>query len=198
MIKEKVKEIYEALPVSRWGHVKRVLAFAEELSKKLKLNEEEKKIVQISVLFHDIGYKRQFEKGEKGSHKEHSMEMAEEILSEEGFNKKDIALIKEIIYSHGTFKDCKTKCQKILFDADKLEKVTMGEVIRKSIILHEKHKMNDEEIFDNLMNNMEKRKFHFKESKKIAEKSMKKIFSAFKDYKKLVERANEVEKEIGF
>ncbi len=198
MIKEKVKKIYENLSVNKWGHVKRVLAFSVKLSEGMNLNEFEKKIIKVSALLHDIGYKKQFEIGGKDLHEKYSVEMVEEILSNEEFNEDEIKVIKETISTHGTFEDCKTKFQKILFDADKLEKTTLGEVIRKSIIMHEKFKMNDEKIFLRLIEKMKQRKFHFKESEKIAKKNKEKIFEAFNHYQELFKYANEIEKKINF
>ena len=196
MIKEKVKQIYENLSVNKWGHVKRVLAFATKLSEELNLEEKDKKLLQICALLHDVGYKKQFEIGGEDMHEKYSVEMVEEILSGENFSEEEIKIIKKTISTHGVFADCKTKLQKILFDADKLEKTTMGEVIRKSIIMHEKFKMNDEQIFLRLMKKMNERKFHFRESEKIAKENKDKIFSVFGHYKELFDYADEIEKKI--
>lgn len=196
MIKEKVKTIYENLSVNKWGHVKRVLAFATKLSEELELKDSEKRIIQTAALLHDIGYKKQFEIGGEDIHEKHSSEMVEEILSEEKFSEEKINTIREIISTHGIFEDCKTKYQKILFDADKLEKTTIGEVIRKSIIMHEKFKMNDEQIFLRLMEKMNERKFHFEVSKKIAEENKQNLFVAFNHYKDLFEYADDIEKNL--
>ncbi len=198
MIKEKVKKIYESLSVNKWGHVKRVLAFSVKLSEELNLDEFGGKIIQVSALLHDIGYKKQFEIGGEDLHEKYSAEMVGEILSNEKFNKEEIKVIQETILTHGNFEDCKTKFQKILFDADKLEKTTIGEVIRKSIIMHEKFKMNDEEIFLRLIEKINQRKFHFKESEKIAKENKKKILGAFNHYGELLEYANEIERKINF
>ena len=135
MIKEKVKQIYENLSVNKWGHVKRVLAFATKLSEELNLNVHEKKLIQISALIHDIGYKKQFEVKGEDMHEKYSVEMLDEILCGEYLEKEEIDIVKETISTHGIFENCQTKFQKILFDADKLEKTTIGEVIRKSIIM---------------------------------------------------------------
>ena len=153
-------------------------------------------IVQISALIHDIGYKKQFELNGKDIHEKYSVEMVENMLLNEKFSKKDVELIKNTISTHGVFEDCKTTYQKILFDADKLEKTTMGEIIRKSIIMHNKFKMNDEQIFLRLMERMDERKFHFKESEKISDENKKNNFIAFKHYKELFKLANEIEKNI--
>ncbi len=196
MIKEKVKQIYENLSVNKWGHVKRVLAFATKLAEKLNLDEKNMKIIQVCALLHDIGYKKQFEIEGKDMHEKYSVEMVEEILSGEIFNKEEIKIIKRTIETHGVFEECKTKLQKILFDADKLEKMTIGEVIRKSIIMHEKFNINDEQIFLRLMEKMNKRKFHFSESKKIAKENKDKIFEAFNQYRELCDYADEIERKL--
>jgi len=196
MIKEKVKQIYENLPVSKWGHVKRVLFFATKLSEGLNFGESETKLVQVSALLHDIGYKKQFDIGGEDFHEKYSVEMVDKILSGEKFREDEIQIIKETISPHGVFEDCKTKLQRILFDADKLEKTTMGEVIRKSVIMHEKFKMNDEQIFWRLIEKMNERRFHFKESEKIAKENKEKIFEAFNHYIRLSKYADETEKDL--
>ncbi len=188
--------------MNKWGHVKRVLVFATILARKLKLSDKELKIIQIAALLHDIGYKKQFERKakfklkRKDRHEKHSADMADRIMNESGFDNEEVKLVKEIILTHGDFKKCKTKLQKILFDADKLDKTTVGEVIRKSIIMHEKFKMNDEEIFLRLIKRMNEIEFHFKESRKIAEENKKKVFSAFNSYKNLLEHADKIEKKL--
>ncbi len=194
MIKNRVKKIYESLSVNKWGHVKRVLAFATKISEALELNEREKKIIQISALVHDIGYKKQFEIGGEDVHEKYSVEMVNEILTDSDLTEEEINLIKETIATHGVFEDCQTKFQKIIFDADKLEKTTLGEVIRKSIIMHGKFNMNDEQIFLRLMEKMKERKFHFNISTEIANKNREKIFVAFNHYKELFDQADEIEK----
>lgn len=196
MIKEKVKIIYESQSVNKWGHVKRVLAFVTKLSKELGLDNNEKKMMQISALLHDVGYKKQFEIGGEDIHEKYSSEMVEELLEGENVSQKEIQLIKETISTHGVFEDCKTKYQKILFDADKLEKTTLGELIRKSIIMHEKFRMNDEEIFLRLSEKINKRAFHFEVSKKIAEENKSKLFVVFNHYKELFEYADDIEKKL--
>ena len=196
MIKEKVKQIYEDLSVNKWGHVKRVLAFTTKLSETLNLNKSEKRILQTCALLHDIGYKKQFEIEGEDMHEKYSVEMTEEILSGENFSEEETKIIKETISTHGVFEDCKTKFQKLLYDADKLEKTTMGEVIRKSIIMHEKFKMNDEQIFLRLIEKMNKRKFHFRESEKIAKENKERMFEAFNYYKELFDYADELEKKL--
>jgi len=196
MIKNKVKEIYENLSVNKWGHVKRVFAFATKLADKLNLEGKEKNMVQISALLHDVGYKKQFEVGGDDMHEKYSVEMVDDLLSQTELNKDEIQLIKETILTHGEYDDCKTKLQKILFDADKLEKTTIGEVIRKSVIMHEKFKMNDEEIFLRLMEKMKERKFHFKESTEIANENREKIFISFEHYKELFDYADKIEKDF--
>lgn len=196
MIKEKIKKIYENLSVNKWGHVKRVLAFATMLSEELNLEKKDKKMIQVCALLHDIGYLKQFEIKGEDMHEKYSVEMVEEILLGEDFSKEEIKIIKETISTHGVFEDCKTEFQKILFDADKLEKTTIGEVIRKSIIMHEKFKMNDEQIFLRLMEKMAERKFHFNESEKIAKENKEKIFEAFSHYKELFDYSDEIEKKL--
>lgn len=195
MIKEKVREIYENLSVNKWPHVKRVFAFTCIILDKLNLNEKDKELVKISALLHDIGYKKQFEVGGDDVHEKYSCEMVDDILGG-SYKKDDIEKIKETILTHGCFDDCNTLFQKILFDADKLDKTTFGEVIRKSIILHGKYKMNDLEIFKEFVGRVGSRKFHLDESKKIAEDNKKMLSSIFTYYSKFTDIVDEKEKEF--
>ena len=196
MIKNKVKEIYESLSVNKYPHVKRVLAFAIKIAKDQGLKGKDLELIEIIALLHDVGYKKQFEVGGKDKHEIYSVEVCREFLENTNFSKEEKEEICETIKTHGEFESCKTQFQKILFDADKLDKTSIGEIIRKSIIMHEGFKMNDQEIFERLNQRMNERKFHFEISKKISKENLKPINEAFKDYKEFLNFADEIEKNL--
>ena len=56
--------------------------------------------------------------------------------------------------------------------------------------------MNDEQIFLRLMEKMNKQKFHFRESEKIAKENKERMFEAFNYYKELFDYADELEKKL--
>jgi len=196
MIKNKAKKIYEGMSVNKYPHVKRVVGYVFKIAEAEGLNEREIELIKFAALLHDVGYKKVFEEGLEDKHELYSSEECENILKGEDLTEKEMSLIKETISTHGVFENCKTQFQKILFDADKLDKTNVGEIIRKSIIMHEKFKMNDLEIFERLMTRMNERKFHFEISKKIAEENKKPLFESFKNYKRFLEFTNETEKQL--
>lgn len=197
MIKEKAKLIYESLSVNKWPHVKRVLTFADIISNKLNLSDSEKKIISISAILHDIGYKKLFEIGGEDIHEKYSSEMIEEFLGDK-YSEEMKNEIKKTILTHGSFDQCETLFQKILFDADKLDKTTFGEIIRKTIILHGKYKMNDLEIFEEFKERIESRKFHLDISKKIAKENKSDLLKIFSKYSEFLEVVEEKENEFNF
>jgi HD superfamily phosphodiesterase len=198
MITQKARKIYESLPVNKYPHVKRVIYFTKVISKKLKLSKKEIKLMEIIALLHDIGYKKQFKLKEKGNHAKYSCEMIKGIIKGTKFNSNEIKFMQDTIKTHSKFNKCKTKFQKILFDADKLDKTTFGEIIRKSMIFHEKYKTDDLEIFKALKQKIEKRKFHFKISNKIAQKNKKLLDKVFKEHDNFLERVEKSEKTLKF
>ncbi|MAG07466.1 hypothetical protein CMI46_01470 [Candidatus Pacearchaeota archaeon] len=198
MVKNKVKEIYENMSVNKYPHVKRVVGYAVKIAKAENLSEREIGLIKIAALLHDVGYKKVFNEGLEDKHELYSCEICEEILHGQDLTEKEISLIKEIIITHSDFDKCKTKFQKILFDADKLDKTNMGELIRKSIIMYEKFKMDDVEIFERLRFKMNDQKFHFEISRKIAEENKKPIFESFENYKKFLEFTDGIEKTFNF
>jgi len=195
MIKEKAKKIYVGLSVNKWPHVKRVLAFTILISEKLKLDKKEREILKISALLHDIGYQKQFKVGGKDVHERYSCEMLDKFLKNT-YSEEEVDKIKGIISTHSCFENCKTLQQKILFDADKLDKTTFGEIIRKSIIFHGKYKMNDLQIFEKFIERFKNQKFHLEESKEIATKNLEKLKPVFEDYSKFLNFVNKKEEEV--
>lgn len=196
LIYDKVKKIYNELPVDRFPHILRVTNYAIKISKHLGLEKEEIKIIILSSFLHDIGYKNQFENNEKGNHHLYSMEEAKKILADGELNEDEIETILGVIKTHGDFEDCKNKYQKILYDADKLDKTSFTEVIRRSLIYHDKNKLNDDEIFKKIKKRIKNDKFHFSYSKKIAEKNKKYLMEAIKIQNKINNDSKKTDKKI--
>jgi HD superfamily phosphodiesterase len=186
-LKEIIKKRYCEWSVNKYYHVLRVLTFAAILSKKKKLSEKEKTIVQLAALLHDLGYRKQFETNcKKDKHELYSCEEARSLLKDFNISDDIIESVVSAIKTHSNFKACKSLIQKLLYDADKLDKTTLGEVIRKSIICYEKYGMDELEIFKTLQSNLNKTRFHLNESKRIAQKNKKILMSVYKNYNSFI------------
>jgi putative nucleotidyltransferase with HDIG domain len=197
-LKNKVKEMYYKWSKNKWLHVKRVLAFATIISKKMKLSKKDIQIIQLAALLHDIGYIKQPRTRGKDIHEEHSCEIARELLESYGVDKETIEKVISAILTHTDFDACTTIYQKVIYDADKLDKTTIGEVIRKSIICYEKYHMDEYETFKNLYRRLGERKFHLKVSKDIAFKNKRALLPAYRNYDKFLKFADELESSLTF
>lgn len=96
-----------------YTHTKRVLKSANEILENSELGDEEKEIVQLSALLHDVGYTKQRE-----GHELESIKIAEAFLKEEGVDEKKIASISDCIRATEFDKEPKTQLDKIIRDAD--------------------------------------------------------------------------------
>lgn len=108
-------------PGHNLDHVMRVYNICLTLAKGEKINHE---VLEAATLLHDIGGAREAaDKSGKTDHAIESSKMAEAILEEVGFSKKEIKHIQECIISHRFKNKKKPKSieAKLLFDADKLD-----------------------------------------------------------------------------
>lgn len=96
-----------------YTHTKRVFKSANEILENSELTEEEKEIVGISALLHDVGYTKQRE-----NHELESIKIAEAFLKEEGVDEKKIASISDCIRATEFDVEPTTQLDKILRDAD--------------------------------------------------------------------------------
>jgi HD superfamily phosphodiesterase len=78
-LKNKVEKLYCKLSKNKWLRVKRVLAFATLVGRKMKLSKKDIRIIQLAALLHDIGYIKQFQVGGKDRHEEYSCEVAKRV-----------------------------------------------------------------------------------------------------------------------
>ncbi len=195
MYKE-IREIYQNLPVDRYPHILRVTNYAIKIAKKLKFNKKDLKIVIISCFLHDVGYKKQFENKDHSNHHIYSLKLADKKLRKTNLSKEEIKKIKQSIKTHGEYEKCKTKYQKVLYDADKLDKTSFTEVIRRALIYDDKGDYNDVEIFEKIKSRMKNNKFHFKFSKKLAKYNRKDLLKAIEKQNKINEMSKVTEEKI--
>lgn len=124
--------------VNKYYHVLRVLGFATILAEKKKLSGEQKEIIQLAAWCHDLGYIKQSKIGGADKHALYSSQEAGKLLKKFSFNDNIIRSVNSTIKTHSDFNACRSLTQKILYDADKLDRTTLGEVIRKAVIFNEK------------------------------------------------------------
>ena len=94
-------------------HVKEVVRTAEYIGKKEGLNKEELLLLKTAALLHDIGHIHT-----RKGHEEKSVEMAEKILQEYGYERWEIERIKEAILATRIPQEPRSRIAEILCDAD--------------------------------------------------------------------------------
>jgi uncharacterized protein len=115
-----------------FDHTERVYALAVRIAKTEKVNLE---VVKLAALLHDVA--RFKETDESGiCHAEEGAKMAEEILKEEGYDKKTIAHVCDCIKTHRFSKGLKAESKEaeIVQDADRLDAIgaiTIGRIFSR-------------------------------------------------------------------
>ena len=94
-------------------HTLDVLKAINQYLKYEKINKYDAKLLRIGVLFHDIGYTVSID-----HHEIRSAEIAEEMMNEYGFAKKDINIVKELILATRIPQRPHNQLEKIICDAD--------------------------------------------------------------------------------
>jgi putative nucleotidyltransferase with HDIG domain len=96
-------------------HILFVRESALKIASELGYSEEDKKILEVAALFHDIGYV-----DNPKNHEEKSCEIAKEFLSEKGFDGKTIEIINQAIMATKIPQNPQNEISKVLCDADLL------------------------------------------------------------------------------
>jgi putative nucleotidyltransferase with HDIG domain len=115
---EFVKKIYKKqLPnfflYHNLSHTIEVFEISKTLADQLNVNSEDKEILLLAALLHDIGYANDYD-----NHEEKSAEQSEEYLSGENYSKEKIEIIKKLILSTKFGSKPETFLEEILHDAD--------------------------------------------------------------------------------
>lgn len=102
------------LTYHNWQHTETVRKAVELIASNTKgVGENEKEYLILGALFHDLGYLTEAE-----GHEKRSAEIASEFLSKEGYDKKGIQEVKEIILATELHHDPKNTLEEIIRDAD--------------------------------------------------------------------------------
>lgn len=96
-----------------WHTTGDVLPAAISLASKLNINQEELIILKTAILFHDLGYLKQYENNENIGAK-----MAEKSLAQYDYNSEQIEIIIKLILSTKIPQEPSTLLEKIICDAD--------------------------------------------------------------------------------
>lgn len=114
-----------------WQHTQEVRQIALKLAR---LEKADKEIVDVAVLFHDLGKYN----GKNEGHAERSGEMARKYLERENFEQR---FIEEVVYCvlvhsaplHNESHLVKTPEAKVLFDADMIQQISEFGIIKHTI-----------------------------------------------------------------
>ena len=113
-------------------HVKEVRDGVMELAEAYKLNDREKKILEIAAWMHDAGYI-----DGHVDHEDKSAELAENFLRQEGMEEADIKEVKRIIMSTKSGNEPADLMEKIMRDADCMHVGTRDYFNRASLLKDE-------------------------------------------------------------
>ena len=121
-----------------------VLSASIYLAKNKKLGEEDLILLKTAVLFHDLGYLKQYDDNESIG-----ALMAEEALPQYGYNHDQIAVIKDLILATKLPQAPSTLLEKIICDADldslhRTDFLAQGEKLKHEISIY-KDDVNDDE-----------------------------------------------------
>ena len=94
-------------------HTFDVLKACNQYIRREKIKEYDAKLLRIGALLHDIGFTQTYK-----NHEAKGQEIAEELMSDLGFPKKDIAIVKGLIMATKIPQSPKTYLEKIICDAD--------------------------------------------------------------------------------
>ena len=117
-LRKKVNEILEKeLPDKLYYHALRhtydVLKVCNAYIRRDKIKDYDAKLLRIGALLHDIGFTRTYD-----NHEAKGQEIADELMSELGFPKKDIDIVKGLIWATKIPQSPKNYLEKIICDAD--------------------------------------------------------------------------------
>ena len=94
-------------------HTYDVLKVCNDYIRRDKIKDYDAKLLRIGALLHDIGFTQTYE-----NHEAKGQELADELMSEFGFPKKDITIVKGLIWATKIPQSPKTYLEKIICDAD--------------------------------------------------------------------------------
>jgi len=120
-IRQEAEKYFEgSCPSHDWTHVKRVYDLCNYIGKK---EGADIYVLQLAVLLHDTGRKKEMENPDEFDHAEISVEIAKDLLKKYNINGKIAERVLHCISAHRFRKEQKPETleAKILFDADKID-----------------------------------------------------------------------------
>ncbi|MFN3528184.1 MAG: HD domain-containing protein [Candidatus Altarchaeaceae archaeon] len=148
------------------NHTLRVASNALLLAKRKRLNSRNKEILFLSAIFHDV-YKM-----DEGKHTIKGAEFAKKILKSLDYSDDFCNEVYSAIIKHTeSFLKPEKITEKILYDADKLDKIGVFGILRRTLNSEDFSK-DKEKILKRLKEDTNQ-KFYLKISKKIAEERIK-------------------------
>lgn len=117
-LRKKIKAILETeLPDKLYYHALHhtydVLKVCNDYIRREKIGDREAKLLRIAALLHDVGFTQTYK-----DHEAKGQEIAEELMTELGFSRKDIKVVKGLIWATKIPQSPKTYLEKIICDAD--------------------------------------------------------------------------------
>lgn len=187
-VKKVAKEFYKKTGVFHaWDHAEMVLFWAKKIASKYdSVNLE---VLESAVYIHDIGRSIQDE-----GHPKISAEIAKDFLVEQKIASEEIALILEAVSHHDKAEINKAKSMeaKILFDADKLQIVSLFGFLRCLMWLVNERNMHYNDAIQFLFKyviDVKENYLQTKEAKEVAKEEFPKIetmVTEFLDWQKMV------------
>jgi HD superfamily phosphodiesterase len=182
LIRDFCKKYYEGVSdYHDWNHILLVIKSSHLLSKEFrKIN---KNTLIASCYIHDIGRKYKDE-----GHPQKSIQIAKPFLKKIGVNEEDIAIIIDSVGNHDKDRilSARTVEAKILFDADKLQILSVFGFLRVSYWLTAERHMGMNQVVDFLwkyINEVKEKYIQTKTAKKIVDSEYKKIKAIVESFK---------------
>lgn len=184
-IKEFAKEYYLKMsdPYHPWEHAVLTVKYAKKLSRSYK--NVNLRALEAACILHDIGRIKKDD-----GHPEESAKIAKPFLQKIGLdlNEQEIILHAVEIHAKERIREAKTIEDKLLFDADKLQILSVYGFLRVWMFVVEKRKMNLNKALDFMWKYCQdvQRKNYIQtpEARKIVDLEMKKIEHIFGDFQK--------------
>lgn len=158
-------------------HTLDVLRNSETIADRSDLKEEDKRILQCSALFHDLGYIDGFDE-----HETKSAAFAREFLQSKNIDPIIIAEVEQAILATKIPQKPSNEISRILCDADlmylsdELHYFDESELLRKEWMQTGKSRMNEKEFYKNSMKFFENHHYHSKYGKQVLSAGKDKIY----------------------
>ena len=162
-------------------HTLNVLLNSETIADQSGLNEEDKRILQCSALFHDLGYIDGFDE-----HEAKSAAFARQFLQAKNIDKSIIEKVEQAILATRIPQKPSNKISSILCDADlmylsdELHYFDESELLRKEWMQTGKSHMNEKEFYKNSLKFFDNHQYHTQYGMQVLKPGKEKIYREIK------------------